>query len=151
MAKMLFSPIKSTEVEPLAMDHIPFSGYKYLMWCGKVIYRRSRPEFGTLTDEDKNHESLHLDQAIDKGSWVKYYLSYVWNWIKHYPLFTRKNGAYYLNKYEVEAYAKDKDLEYRKRRNKNAVENFKIKREEFLKHNSIYEYKKYIREKFINL
>ena len=38
---MLFGK-KSKEIEGVSlmgMNHFPFKGYKYLMWCGKMIYR----------------------------------------------------------------------------------------------------------------
>lgn len=42
--KLLFVNIDNVDkVEPLAMTHFPFKGYKYIMWCGKVIYRDEQP------------------------------------------------------------------------------------------------------------
>lgn len=42
MVKMLFSskPNDSNELKLLAMQCFPFQGYKYMMWCGKMIYRK---------------------------------------------------------------------------------------------------------------
>lgn len=64
-------------------------------------------------------------QAKDKGSWWKFYLSYFWEWIKHGMFFV--NSSYYAIKYEVEAYAKQYDMDYLKRREPNAVNKFVLK------------------------
>ena len=104
--RLLFVNIDNVDkVEPLAMTHFPFKGYKYLMWCGKVIYRDSLSQNGVLVPTDENHETIHLMQAKDKGSWWKFYLSYFWEWIKHGMFFA--NSSYYAIKYEIEAYAKE--------------------------------------------
>ena len=51
--RLLFVNIDNVDkVEPLAMTHFPFKGYKDLMWCGKVIYRDSLPQNGTLVPTD---------------------------------------------------------------------------------------------------
>ena len=76
--RLLFVNIDNVnKVEPLAMTHFPFKGYKYMMWCGKLIYRDEHPQNGTLVPTDENHETIHLMQAKDKGSWWKFYLSYL--------------------------------------------------------------------------
>ena len=51
--RLLFVNIDNVyKVEPLAMTRFPFKGYKYIMWCGKVIYRDSQPQNGTLVPTD---------------------------------------------------------------------------------------------------
>ena len=51
--RLLFVNIDNVDkVEPLAMTHFPFKGYKYIMWCGKVIYRDSLPQNRTLVPTD---------------------------------------------------------------------------------------------------
>ena len=49
---LLFNIDNVDKVEPLAMTHFPFKGYKYIMWCGKVIYRDNHPQNGTLVPID---------------------------------------------------------------------------------------------------
>ena len=144
--KMMKGSIDVNEITPYPMKHIPFKGYKYMMWCANIIYRESRPYDANMDDESKNHETIHLYQAKDKGSWFKYYKSYAWQWMKN--IFTKRNGAYYINKYEVEAYAKEKDLTYLERRKPNNVELFKIDKKEFTKFSNTYQFKEYIREKY---
>ena len=103
LIKMLFTSIGKTDaVTVRKMKHFPFKGYAALMWCGTIIQRED------CTDKIDclviNHERIHLAQAQWKGSWVRYYLSYLWNWAKHNPL---APSSYYLNKYEGEAYANE--------------------------------------------
>ena len=125
LGKMLFLPISDNDdIEMYESSYFPFDGYAYLMWCGRVVYRKDKKYLAVMNDVDKNHESIHMNQARDCGSWFKFYLSYLWNWIINNPFSKR---AYYLSKYEVEAYAKEDDLTYRHRREPNNVEKFKLK------------------------
>ncbi len=41
LIKMLFSskPGDFDTPELLAMKHYPFKGYRFMMWCGRMIYR----------------------------------------------------------------------------------------------------------------
>ena len=120
LIKMIFGK-KPKDIEKpclMGMKHFPFKGYSYLMWCGKMIYRddmydRRRKEWPT--DRFKiqtNHEHIHLMQAKMCGSWVKYYLVYLWEWLKGNPLIAPSKSAYYTNKLECEAYANEDDLSY---------------------------------------
>ena len=71
LIKLLFKskPADIKEVELLGMNNFPFKGYKYLMWCGKVIYRNDMIEKRKKEWEtpsfliSKNHETIHLNQA----------------------------------------------------------------------------------------
>ena len=123
--KLLFTKQDKTktELEPWGVKYILGSGYKYMTWCGRVMYHLSKPEDANLNEVDKNHETIHLMQAFDCDSWTKYYWNYVIDWIKGNP-FSKK--AYYVNKHEVEAYAKEEDLGYLARRPKGNVEKFKL-------------------------
>lgn len=46
LARMLFknNPCDVDEVKLLGMNHIPFKGYSYIMWCGNMIYRNDMLE-----------------------------------------------------------------------------------------------------------
>lgn len=101
MVKMLFSskPNDSNELELLAMQCFPFQGYKYMMRCGKMIYRK------------KNEERI-LSQVKGKNSWLRYYLIYVWEWIKGNPITNPASSAYYTIPFEMEAYANEEDPNY---------------------------------------
>lgn len=120
LAKMLFGS-KPGEVEKatlMGMDHFPFEGYSYMMWCGKMIYRndmyeKRRKEWITKKYKvSKNHETIHLKQAQQCGSWVKYYWKYLWEWLKGNPVIAPASSAYYTIPYEMEAYANEDDMTY---------------------------------------
>lgn len=107
LIKLLFtSPKKVDDVKIEPMQHFPFKGYEAMMWCGRIIYRKENGNFASVVI---THERIHLAQAKIKGCWVLYYLSYLWNWIKHNPF---APSSYYLNKYEGEAYANEHKSNY---------------------------------------
>ena len=120
LAKMLFrsKPAEKEKVSLLGMKHIPFVGYKYLMWCGYMIYRddmydRRQKEWPTdIFKVDMNHEQIHLMQAKMCGSWIKYYWRYLCEWIKGGPLLNPASAAYYTIPFEAEAYANEHNFDY---------------------------------------
>ena len=81
LIKMLFSskPGDFDTPELLAMKHYPFKGYRFMMWCGRMIYRDENKEnidryMQTYAGKESlTHETIHLRQAQAIGSWVKYY------------------------------------------------------------------------------
>ena len=121
LAKMLFAtkPDGIEEVKLMGMEHFPFRGYSYMMWCGKMVYRKDsyetrRKEWITKQYKvSKNHETIHLMQAKQCGSWTKYYLRYLWEWMKG-GLSDPLSANYYLIPYEMEAYANEENLDYPK-------------------------------------
>lgn len=108
LIKMIFQPIPQGEtVGTIIMKHFPFPGFSAMMWCGHIIVREEYKE--SITGTTLNHENIHLCQAKLHGSWWKYYLSYLWNWAKHNPF---SKSAYFLNKYEGEAFANQSNIGY---------------------------------------
>ena len=81
MVKALFKskPSEKDFVEIKQMKHCPFKGYLAMSWCGYLLTRYS-PD--NIDNETVNHETIHLMQAKDEGSWLKFYLKYLWEWIK---------------------------------------------------------------------
>lgn len=122
LAKMLFKskPSEINEVTLKGMNHIPFKGYKYIMWCGRIIYRndayeKRRKEWITKQYKiDKNHETIHLMQAKICGSWLKYYWRYLCEWVKGGPIMAPASAAYYTIPFEAEAYANEENMDYAK-------------------------------------
>lgn len=120
LIKLLIStrPEDFDSLELLEMKYFPFSGYKYITWCGKMIYRSSIKDriLADLESDrfklDESHEMIHLCQAKVKGSWIKYYLSYFLEWLKGAPMISPCESAYYTIPYEMEAYANEGDSEY---------------------------------------
>ena len=84
LVKQLFTTTKNKDkVQYKHMDHYPFSGYSAMSWCGYILTKKKESDIKTTT---WNHENIHLQQAKDKGSWLKYYADYVWEWIKGNPI-----------------------------------------------------------------
>lgn len=90
LIKMLFSskPGDFDTPELLPMKHYPFKGYRFMMWCGRMIYRAENKEnidryMQTYAGKESlTHETIHLRQAQVIGSWVKYYWRYFVEWVK---------------------------------------------------------------------
>lgn len=117
---MLFKsrPSDFEKPEMLKMKHYPFSGYKYMMWCGRMIYRASN-EARILAEMELpsyrrslTHETIHLRQAQQCGSWAKYYWRYFCEWLKGNPIIHPASSAYYTIPYEMEAYANEDNPDY---------------------------------------
>lgn len=111
LGKMLFTkPLLKDELEVIRMDHFPFKGYSAMSWCGHCIVRNDykRP----IKQTTLKHEQIHLQQGVREGSWIKFYLKYLWQWIKGNPIIAPASSAYYTIPYEVEAYANEDDNEY---------------------------------------
>ncbi|MCR4852291.1 MAG: hypothetical protein K5893_01710 [Prevotella sp.] len=62
----------------------------------------------------KHHEMIHLRQAQNThNSWFRFYLLYMWYSLKILPYARKARKAiYYLNPFEIEAYAHTRDLTY---------------------------------------
>lgn len=124
LIKLMFathpSDILGSEMEVMTMKHFPFTGYRYMCWCGKVITRdkmREVIERFKNTNSGKisyNHEYIHAIQAVSEhgDNWPRYYLNYLYHWLKHNPLVKPSHACYYFNRYEVEAYAMERDFDY---------------------------------------
>lgn len=150
LIKLLFSKTENRPIQPLKMKYFPFSGYSYMSWCGYYVYTKDK--YAKISEIARNHETIHLYQASDKDSWIKYYLSYFWEWLIGNPLFNSNDCAYYTNKYEIEAYSKEEDLSYLNRRQKNYVDKFKLENsKKNFKELGKRKFKEYIKEKFSNI
>ena len=111
LGKMLFTkPVLKDTMEVLRMNNFPFKGYAAMSWCGNCIVRSDYTK--SIKDTTLKHEQIHLQQGVREGSWIKFYLKYVWEWIKGNPLIAPATSAYHTIPYEVEAYANDDDPNY---------------------------------------
>lgn len=114
------SEIVGKPLELVVMKNYPFEGFTFMSWCGKVILReenRALIERFLQTKagiESQTHEYGHAIQAVSEhgDNWVRYYLSYFWNWLCENPIINPASSAYYTNRYEVEAYAQQHNPEY---------------------------------------
>jgi hypothetical protein len=65
-------------------------------------------------DSLKNHEMIHLYQARNThDSWLCFYTLYIWYYVRALPLNKkRRDAAYLLNPFEMEAYRHMNDTNY---------------------------------------
>ena len=94
-------------------------GYEGLTFFGQILAptQELADRFNGSADRAlKNHEMIHLRQAQSCGdSWIRFYLLYIWYWIKGLRMNRKmKHAAYLLNPFEMEAYARMHDLDYLK-------------------------------------
>ena len=94
-------------------------GYEGLTFFGQILAptQELADRFNGSADRAlKNHEMIHLRQAQSCGdSWIRFYLLYMWYWLKGLRMNRQmKHAAYLLNPFEMEAYARMNDLDYLK-------------------------------------
>ena len=93
-------------------------GYEGLTFFGKILAptQELADHFNRGFSSLKNHEMIHLRQAQSCGdSWIRFYLLYIWYWLKGLCMNRKmKHAAYLLNPFEMEAYARMHDLDYLK-------------------------------------
>ena len=91
-------------------------GYEGLTFFGKILTptQEEADLFNSGYSVMKNHEMIHLRQAQSTGdSWIRFYLLYIWYWLKGLRMNRRmKHAAYLLNPFEMEAYRRMYDLHY---------------------------------------
>lgn len=124
LVQMLFATKPSEfmykDLSIITMRHFPFKGYRFLSWCGIIITREEKKAvinrfLSTKAGKESIiHERGHCVQAISEhgDNWLRYYLNYFWHWLKHNPLVAPSSACYYVNRYEVECYAKQHDKDY---------------------------------------
>lgn len=131
LIKMLFTSkpsdiLKMEHLEIIEMKYFPFPGYRYMMWCGKIITRHDKKavieRFLTTAagKRSETHEYGHARQAESEhgDNWIRYYLNYSWHWLKGNPFIHPGQSAYYTNRYEMEAYGNEHRPEYWKNYNR---------------------------------
>ena len=90
--------------------------YEALTFFGYIVThsQQEAERINRQYDELKNHEMIHLRQAQAAGdSWLRFYLLYIWYWLRGLPMNRKMRGAaYLLNPFELEAYLHMHDLGY---------------------------------------
>ena len=112
LAKMLFSKVEhKEELDIVVMKHFPFEGYAYMMWCGRIVTRKTNPN---IKAESLKHEWIHNEQAVIRyNRWSGFYLKYLFEWLKGNPITTPSSGAYMTIPFEMEAYANASKPKYK--------------------------------------
>lgn len=107
LIRWLFSKPPET-LEYHKMRYYPFSGYSILFWCGRLVGKEKPTRKTTWT-----HETIHSCQAkVLYGSYWKFYLAYLWNWIIGAIWMLSWDAGYYTGKFETEAYANQENENY---------------------------------------
>lgn len=111
MIKQLFNKIEYTETCTIKkMKYFPFQEYLAMSWCGYLLTRKDKVNESTL-----RHENIHLKQEIANylnKKHIRYYLSYLQEYLKGFTLLYPMSSAYYTNPYEMEAYANSQNSNY---------------------------------------
>ena len=94
-------------------------GYEGLTFFGLILTpsQQVADRFNAGYSAMKNHEMIHLRQAQSTGdSWLRFYLLYIWYWLRALPMNRlMPHAAYLLNPFEMEAYLRMNDLGYLER------------------------------------
>lgn len=104
LIKLLFTS-QSQDVEIVKLNYFPFKGYSAMSWCGKIIIKDYE-----INDSTLQHEYIHLLQALQFKSWIRYYLMYLWYWIIGNPF---SQSSYYTIPFEMEAYGNELNPDYK--------------------------------------
>ena len=92
------------------------SGYDALTFFGTILThsQQEADHMNRRFDELKNHEMIHLKQAISTGdSWWRFYSLYLRYFLQgHRARKKYANAGYWLNPFEIEAYEHMHDLSY---------------------------------------
>ena len=125
VCRLLTKVPETNRLEMHQSEFFPGRNFAYLMWCGVLVYRDDR--LGRIDLKEQNHECIHLCQARAKGSWIKYYLCYLWEILRGFRLKARKYTAYYTNPFEMEAYANEHILDYCERYDASRLKKYRLR------------------------
>ena len=88
--------------------------YGYIITLFGTIYVRNKNTYDRVIQPYSyiyNHESIHEKQA--NHQWIKFYLLYIWHYIKHiHWLLINKKAPYLFHPMEIEAYYNEQDIDY---------------------------------------
>lgn len=94
---------------------IPFGNYVAITMFGKVFTRKSMKDLTKYLESTAGkvmvrHESIHVLQAKDCKSWIKFYWLYLWYFFKMLFRYFRWSWAYRTIPFEIEAYKYQSDI-----------------------------------------
>jgi hypothetical protein len=97
---------------------LPPPGFLGITLFGRVWTRHSREELAAFLQTERgrvfvNHERIHLIQARTLRWWGVFYAVYFWYWLKLFLVSFHSPMAYLTNPFEMEAYANERDLNFR--------------------------------------
>lgn len=113
--------MKPSEIKTLKAKkaHFLLPHFQGITWMG-IVYCQREKDIEDINATDKinsnfkSHETIHVRQAQSMGnSWLRFYLNYVWQYIKNLPLiFIDLYAPYKLIPTEIEAYLHQDDWTY---------------------------------------
>lgn len=116
---LMLRAARPSRLEDMSAVSCPFwirKGYAALTFFGHIITGSTEEarHFDQHFDALKNHEMIHLHQARSThDSWLCFYWKYGIFWLKGQRYRRHlKNAGYWLNPFELEAYAHMHDLSY---------------------------------------
>ena len=138
---------KDDQLKFKQMEHYPMKGYYAMMWCGYLISRFDESSINWII---RNHETIHLKHAQVKGSWLKFYIEYLWQWLRGNPIIKPRKSAYYTIPTEMEAYANECDTTYPLNYDSNNIKKYNVKHRKSLfknicKYGGIRRWKQYLK------
>lgn len=145
LCKMFFTKVElGLKALPiLKMQHFPLNGYAAMQWCGHIIDKAG--DDVSIDDTIMCHEMVHYKQACTFGVWWKYYLAYLWEWLR---LGWWAYSIYYVHPMEIEACIHEVNPNYETYRGKYKMYRMKHARRIFRE--NMYNWIPFIREKFKN-
>lgn len=93
---------------------LPFPGFVAMMLFGTIF---ARSKYAPLPADTIRHELIHRTQAAECGGWIRYYLLYIWLWLRY---------GYRNNPMEREAFRNMFDKKYLDTRQTKAWRNYVI-------------------------
>lgn len=88
---------------------IPPKGYSAITLFGNVYTRKDEDTVKRYLETKRgkiwyHHEYMHVMQKKSIGSWIIFYILYLWYFFKAWPLFMNWRQAYRTIPFELEAY-----------------------------------------------
>jgi hypothetical protein len=141
LIKLFFKKVdySKTELPIIKMKHFPGKNYSAMMWCGYLIDNGSCE----IIQEIKDHEMIHYKQMCAMGSYFKYYLIYILEWLK---LGFFSYSIYYAHPFEIEAHVNDINPNYETYKGK--WKKYRLKHGRRLYRENMYNWKSFIRDYF---
>lgn len=104
-------PSRVTEMKAVKENFWLRGNYAAMTFFGYIlVHSQDDADFinsiSANTSDLKRHETIHLRQAQSlHNSWLLFYLLYFWYYLRALPQNRRRrNAAYYINPFEMEAY-----------------------------------------------
>lgn len=121
LAIALFKNSPKTPLKHVEMEHVLQEDYYALTWAGLLITRPGdKPDKITL-----NHEDIHRQQAEVLGSYWKFYIRYLLEYLCGFFTLWNSDAAYHTLSFECQCYGQENNYMYKV--SKDNMDLYKIK------------------------